>query len=64
MNDKKILYLNCGDWVEHFSAVEYYDKNWHLLYFDEPDDEMQTDEPDIPEKKQLYKSLYKEFVCT
>lgn len=64
VNDKKVRYLNCGDWVEHFTAAEYYDKNWHLFYFNEPDDDLLVDETDIQEKKQLYKSLVKELIYT
>lgn len=62
VNDKKVHYLNCGDWVEHFTAVEYQNNEWQLYFHEGPDDEPQLDEPDIPEKKQLYQSLLKELV--
>lgn len=30
-NDKgKVTYLNSGDWVEHMTALEYYDNDWNL----------------------------------
>ena len=30
-----VTYLNSGDWVEHLTAIEYYDKGWHLYRYDE-----------------------------
>jgi UDP-2,3-diacylglucosamine pyrophosphatase LpxH len=57
-----IKYLNCGDWVEHFTATEYFDGRWHLHYHDGLDDETQTDDIDVPEKQQLYQLLVKELV--
>ena len=56
-----VNYLNCGDWVEHFTATEYYDGKWRLHYHNDPDDE-QADDLDVPEEQQLYQSLVKELV--
>jgi len=56
-----IKYLNCGDWVEHFTATEYYEGKWRLYYHIDPDDEL-TDDLDVPEERQLYQSLVKELV--
>ncbi|MBP7557025.1 MAG: UDP-2,3-diacylglucosamine diphosphatase [Chitinophagaceae bacterium] len=34
-NDKgTVTYLNSGDWVEHMTALEYYDHDWHLYTYD------------------------------
>lgn len=30
-----ITYLNSGDWVENLTSLEYYDNQWHLVYFEE-----------------------------
>jgi UDP-2,3-diacylglucosamine pyrophosphatase LpxH len=30
-----VTYLNSGDWVEHLTALEYYDKKWQLYQYDE-----------------------------
>ena len=30
-----VCYLNSGDWVEHMTALEYYDDEWHLYTYDE-----------------------------
>jgi UDP-2,3-diacylglucosamine pyrophosphatase LpxH len=31
----KVTYLNSGDWIEHLTALEYYDKEWHIYHYDE-----------------------------
>jgi UDP-2,3-diacylglucosamine pyrophosphatase LpxH len=61
ISDQKIKYLNCGDWVENFTAAEYFNANWNLYYYNDPDDEF-TDDLEVPEEKQLYQSLVKELV--
>lgn len=62
INEKSIRYLNCGDWVDHFTAVEYYNNNWHLFYFEDQDDELPAaDELDYPEEKQIYNMLLNEL---
>lgn len=32
--DGTVMYLNSGDWVENLSALEYYDNDWHIFYYD------------------------------
>jgi len=61
ISGQKIQYLNCGDWVEHFTAAEYNNSNWNLYYYNDPDDEF-ADDLDVPEERQLYQSLVKELV--
>ena len=29
-----VVYLNSGDWIEHLTAVEYRDNDWHIHVFD------------------------------
>lgn len=59
-----VRYINCGDWVEHFSAAEYTENEWTLRFFPEesPDE---TEQPDddlfIPDKSQLYRSILEEM---
>lgn len=65
INGKSVAYFNCGDWVEHCTAIEYYNNKWHLYYYTEPNDEIpSTDELDYPEKQQLYSDLLKELVIS
>ena len=30
----KVVYLNSGDWIEHLTALEYYNNDWHLYEYD------------------------------
>jgi UDP-2,3-diacylglucosamine pyrophosphatase LpxH len=30
----EVTYMNSGDWIENFSALEYYDNNWNLFEYD------------------------------
>lgn len=30
---KSCTYLNSGDWIENLTALEYYDSEWHLYYY-------------------------------
>jgi hypothetical protein len=63
--DKKFVrYINCGDWVEHFTAAEYYNEEWHLWFQNEPEEELQSDEAEIPEDHQLYQLLVKELASS
>lgn len=59
-----VRYINCGDWVEHFSAAECTNGHWCLNYYpSEEDEEIESpnDELFIPDKKQLYKSIVEEM---
>ncbi|MDO9614733.1 MAG: UDP-2,3-diacylglucosamine diphosphatase [Bacteroidota bacterium] len=60
-----VRYVNCGDWVEHFSAAECINGNWTLNYFnsDQEDEEPELpgDELYIPDKKQMYRSILEEL---
>ena len=56
-----IRYINCGDWVEHFTAAEYAEGKWELHYFEDSGEENTADEPDIPDHRQVYQSLFREL---
>ena len=56
-------YLNCGDWVEHFTATEYNQGQWRLFFQSDLEEEPQSDEAEIHEGRQLYQLLTKEFAC-
>jgi len=45
---KTITYLNSGDWIENLSALEYHEKNWKLVHYNElfETDHEWTDEVD------------------
>lgn len=42
-NEGSVCYLNSGDWVEHMTALEYYDSDWHLYTYNEK--EMKAEKP-------------------
>lgn len=58
--NKQIRYINCGDWVENFTATEYRDGKWELVYFSQ-DQNIVLDEYDSPNQKKLYQMLIKEI---
>jgi UDP-2,3-diacylglucosamine pyrophosphatase LpxH len=33
--DGSVVYLNSGDWVEHLTALEYYNNDWHIYTYEE-----------------------------
>ena len=57
-----VRYINCGDWVEHFTAAEYENGEWKLVYYNnQEDDTNHEDDLYIPDKKEVYSSLIKEL---
>ena len=54
-------YINCGDWVEHFTAAEFENGKWQLFHFIDDKEDSVSDDNDIPDKKELYKSLFQEL---
>ncbi len=37
VEDKTIIYMNSGDWIENLTALEFYGGEWHLYRYDELD---------------------------
>lgn len=63
--EHSVRYINCGDWVEHFTAAEYDNGKWELVYFQyEHEEEPAVDELFIPDPKQVYQSILEEFSIT
>lgn len=59
-----VRYLNCGDWIDHYSAAECKDGEWKLAFFKseiEEEPELPGDELYIPDKNQIYKSILEEL---
>lgn len=63
VSEKTVRYLNCGDWVENFTAAEYNHGEWRLFFQNNLEEEPQPDELEIPEESQLYQIISKEFAC-
>lgn len=60
-NKKQIRYINCGDWVEHLTAAEFYNNRWHLYTHPENLDEARPEEQDIPAEQIIYQTLLQEL---
>jgi len=57
---KIVHYLNCGDWVENYSAAEYRDGRWKLRYFTSVSNE-ETPETATMDKKLIYSALFEQL---
>lgn len=60
--NSSVRYLNCGDWVEHYTAAEYNNGEWVLHEYVESDEEIIHEELEIPNEKELLQSLMNELV--
>lgn len=59
--NKKVTYLNSGDWVENLTALEYNKGQWGLFKFNEALIQDEEDNHSDKSTKQLYQELLKEF---
>ncbi len=44
----KVTYLNSGDWVEHLTSLEYYQKEWKIFEYNDKDFHLSASEPNVP----------------
>ena len=58
---KSIQYINCGDWVEHLTAAEYYNNKWHLYTHNAEEEESTADEMDNLAEQSIYQTLVHEL---
>ena len=58
---KQIQYINCGDWVEHFTSAEFYNNQWHLYTHRENTTEESSEDLEIPAEQLIYQTLLKEL---
>jgi UDP-2,3-diacylglucosamine pyrophosphatase LpxH len=49
-NNKKVTYLNSGDWVENLTALEYTDREWKLFEYQR---DMKEKQPSITTEKRI-----------
>lgn len=52
-----VTYLNSGDWIEHLSALEYHDNDWHIHHYDTS----QAESDNISDKKQSVNVMSEEI---
>jgi UDP-2,3-diacylglucosamine pyrophosphatase LpxH len=61
IKDQQIRYMNCGDWVEHFTAAEYANQQWNLHFFTENEDEQTNDDHDFADTNDYYQNVFREI---
>jgi UDP-2,3-diacylglucosamine pyrophosphatase LpxH len=65
----RVVYLNSGDWVDHCTALEYYNNEWHLKVVG-PDATRQHEESEQDDemvnfsKSHLFKMMYNDIVTS
>lgn len=47
--------------MEHFTAVEFYNNNWHLYTHLESEDEEVAEDMEIPAEQTIYQTLLREL---
>ena len=61
----EVTYLNSGDWVENLTALEYYDKQWHMYRYLDDDHAKKFSrnlfQPSVLDNDQLFMAMQREF---
>ena len=66
-DNRKVNYLNSGDWIENLTALEYNDDNWKVYYYlqdevvKELDNAYYTDEAAYLRTSELFKMMMEDF---
>ncbi len=64
-NKESVTYLNSGDWVENLTALEYYDRQWHLYSYHADSHakkfSSQNNYQPVLDNSELFLALQKEF---
>jgi UDP-2,3-diacylglucosamine pyrophosphatase LpxH len=61
-NNKSIIYLNSGDWIENLTSLEYHNKEWSLIHFDHDKIKLSLEEEQLDfEVEASYKELFAAF---
>lgn len=69
-NEGQVTYLNSGDWVENMTALEYYNNDWHLIYFTELTNIQESesiqigDDIILPNEKILFRAMLKDVLSS
>ncbi|MEO8150805.1 MAG: UDP-2,3-diacylglucosamine diphosphatase [Bacteroidia bacterium] len=59
-----VTYLNSGDWVENFTALEYHNGDWKIFKYNAEDFEQEASDADVQSEmnnKELFNALVLEF---
>ncbi|MGQ1785854.1 MULTISPECIES: UDP-2,3-diacylglucosamine diphosphatase [unclassified Saccharicrinis] len=64
-----VMYLNSGDWVENLTALEYFNKEWELVYYNDEDAAVAEEETGkvnadylLGSDKILFKSMFRDVL--
>jgi hypothetical protein len=61
-----ITYLNSGDWVDHMTALEFENNDWHLKYWDSQKDDSveESEEEEILSEtlEDIFNKAFKEIL--
>jgi hypothetical protein len=61
-NDKSIIYLNSGDWIENLTSLEYHNREWSLIHFEHDKINLSLEEEQLDfEVEASYKELFAAF---
>lgn len=61
--DRKVVYLNSGDWIENLTSLEFHKGEWRIYHYYEDDiaKQLELDEDEEQTSKQLFGDLVSEF---
>ncbi|HPR30536.1 MAG TPA: metallophosphoesterase family protein [Prolixibacteraceae bacterium] len=58
LRGRSVRYINCGDWVENFTAAEYADQKWSLYHFPIKERNWIEEEPENEEAKEFFPKAF------
>nr|WP_321406910.1 UDP-2,3-diacylglucosamine diphosphatase [uncultured Carboxylicivirga sp.] len=69
-HEGEVVYLNSGDWVENMTALEFYNDDWHLVYFAEQqslqnqESFLTADDIILPDEKVLFRAMLNDVLSS
>ncbi|MCU4165310.1 UDP-2,3-diacylglucosamine diphosphatase [Carboxylicivirga caseinilyticus] len=69
-HEGEVVYLNSGDWVENMTALEFYNGDWHLVYFAEQqplqnqENVFIADDIILPDEKVLFRAMLNDVLSS
>lgn len=65
-DNRQVVYLNSGDWIENLTSLEYHKGQWSIFHFRDhdfrlSDDEHEEDKMIYAEKNEIFSMMFREF---
>lgn len=65
-DNRQVVYLNSGDWIENLTSLEYHKGQWSIFHFRDhdlrfSDDEHEEDKMIYAEKTEIFSMMFREF---